>query len=70
MSTEHDELDRIIGELLVSKRELDEADEAFLAYRYGREPVDSEVREPSKHESTDWLSLADSICHDPWRRRP
>jgi hypothetical protein len=28
-----------------------------------------EWRDPRPAEKTDWLAIADSICHDPYRRR-
>jgi hypothetical protein len=31
---------------------------------FAEPPCDVEVK-----EQTDWLKLADSICHDPWRKR-
>jgi hypothetical protein len=56
-------LDEVVDEIIRTVDDTMERD---------RECDDVEVSEskPSKHEPTDWLSLADSICHDPWRRRP
>lgn len=74
-----DNLDLVLEALRRSNRELDSAiiDESTLenvsiedaceALRAQTKPVDVEVRESKKKSG--WLGLADSICHDPYRRR-
>jgi hypothetical protein len=70
-------LDGIIGKLLKSHAEMEAViadnsldgvsiEEACHALAKQTEPVDVECRE-SKPRSK-WLDVADSICHDPWRK--
>jgi hypothetical protein len=75
-----DNLDLVLEALRRSNRELDSAiidestldqvsiEEACQAMHVQTEPKDVELRESKKPSG--WLGLADSICHDPYRRKP
>jgi hypothetical protein len=63
MSIEHDALEMVLKKLAQSHRELEET----IVGPKPEPPADVEVRE-SKPRSK-WLDLANSICHDPYRRR-
>jgi len=62
MSIEQDALDTVLRKLARTSAEFEET---VLGFKPPA-PCDTEVKEskPSK-----WLALADSICHEPYRRK-
>ena len=56
-----DELDRIISQISLSVEEMDQVLYGPLA--------DAPLDDVQVKEQSSWLSLADTICHEPMRRK-